>query len=392
MRAFLFVTSTLLLGAALGSGVAVWRIKSAPWNPKFDESSQRQSKPASSAQTQSAPKALVPAYEHDFGLVEQGVKRHHDFEFTNGGSVPLTLTAGSASGGNSIDLKFERSSLPPGASEEVTATWTPRGTAGPVQDTVEVLTNDPARPSITLTLSGKIVDPLRLVTPDITVTRLPAGKTTTFETPLYCYLDEPLKILGHEWSDATTARYFDVALKQFSESELKSDTSSQSGYLVKVTMKAGLPPGPLQQKLILRTNVASSPTVSLSIHGMIAGDITVVNRDWDGNAGVLNLGHVARAEGLKRTVTLVVRGPSRHDVQFSVAEVTPKFIKIGVGQARNVNDSSIVEVPVTIEIPSGSPPGAYLGTQQNSFGEIILHTTHPQTPTFKIRLRFVIEG
>ncbi len=389
MRSLLFATMALALGAAFGSGLAVWRFKSAPWDRRLDETVQ--SGQAASARNEPESKVSVDRTEYDFGTVVNGTKYRHDFVFTNDGNAPLSLADGGTLNGNSIDVDVERSPLPPSDSAKVAVTWTPNGKAGSARSTVDVLTNDPGRPRITLTLSGNVIAQVRVVPSDLAFPHLSMDEPASASTLVLCHIQTPLKLLGHEWSEAAAAPYFDVALQPLSPDELKKE-SALSGFVVKVTVKPGLPPGPLRQTLLLKTNIASSPTVSVPISGAVESDIAVVGRGWDNEENALYLGHVAHDKGLKRTVVLVVRGRWRHDLRLKVAEVKPSFISVAIGKARDINDGVVVEIPLTIEVPPGSPSAAFLGARQGEPAEIVLQTADPRLPEFRIPLRLAIEG
>ena len=390
MKTLLLVALTILLGVALGIGAAGLRIRAATWNPKLDESVETAAAPLSRP-IGPAPKAVVDQTEYKFGTLDMSDSGSHDFVFTNAGDAPLTL----ASGGTSCRCamsKLDRERIPPGGSAKVTVTWKPIDKLGPYRQTAKIRTNDPARPQITLTVSGRITVATRFSPPELVFSRLSAGETSTGKSRLFCYLDEPLKIPGHRWSDAATASYFDVALQSLSAEELKEEPSARSGVLVAVTVKPGLPPGPIHQKLLLQTNVASSPTLMLPIQGNIGGEIAVVGRGWDPDTGILTLGEVSRRTGIERKLILVVRGPLRKEVEFKPMRVAPSVLKVSLGQRSEINSGAVVQIPLTIDIPQDSPPMNHLGSEQGELGEIILETTHPQVPKLRILVRFAIVG
>ena len=58
--------------------------------------------------------------------------------------------------------KLGQEKIPPGGSTKVTVTWKPIDKPGPYQQTAKILTNDPARPQVTLTISGRITAAVQL--------------------------------------------------------------------------------------------------------------------------------------------------------------------------------------------------------------------------------------
>ena len=390
MRTLLLVTLAVVLGVALGAGTAVLRIRTRPWNPKLDEGVKKATAASKSPPSGPAPKAVVDKAEYDFGTRDiEASSGSHDFVFTNKGDAPLSLSEGGTSCRCTMS-KLGQEKISPGGSTKVTITWKPIDKPGPYQQTAKILTNDPAQPQITLTVSGRVTAAMRFSPSELVFSRLSVGETSTAESRLFCYLDTPLKILGHKWSDAATAPYFDVTRQPLSAAELKEEPTARSGVLVKVTLKAGLPQGPIHQKLVLQTNTASSPT--LSIEGAIGSEIAVVGHGWDPDTGILHLGEVSRNLGAQRRLMLVVRGPMRKQVTFKPLSVAPDVLRVSLGRPGEINHGAVVQVPLTVDIPPGSPPVNRLGTEQGKLGEIILETTHPQVPKLKILVRFAIEG
>jgi hypothetical protein len=382
---------TILLGIALGIGVASLRIKMRPWNPAGEESAA----PAASvapAPNGPAPKVNVGQTEYKFGTLDMHATGTHDFVFSNTGKAPLVLRAG-ASSCRCAWSKIEQDTIPPGGSSRVTLTWKPKEKSGPYQQTATILTNDPAQPKVGLTVTGRFATALQFFPQLLVFSHLSVGEKAAAQSALFCRLDEPLKILGHTWSDTSTAPYFDVTVEPLSEKELKEEPSARSGVLVKVAVKPGMLQGVFQQDVVLQTNVASMPQVSLPVQGIIgSGEITVAGHGWDPDTGILTLGRVPRREGLQRRLTLVVRGPWSKQVEFKPDHIEPSELKVTVGPRGEIGQGSVVQTPLIIDIPPGSPTASFAGTGQSKLAEIILATTHPKVPKLRIFVRFVIEG
>lgn len=389
MKTLLLATLAVILGVALGVGMALLRIGAAPWDSQLDEGA---AKTAAAAVPPGGPtpRAVVDKAEYDFGARDmEASSGSHDFVFTNRGSAPLELREGGTSCRCAMS-KLGQDELPPGGSTKVTVTWKSVDKPGPYHQTAKILTNDPAQPEVTLTISGRVTTAMRFSPAELVFSRLSVGEASTGQSRVFCYLDPPLKVLGHKWSDAATASYFDVTLQPLSAAEVKEEPSARSGMLATVTVKAGLPQGPIRQKLVLQTNSTSSPT--LSIDGTIGSEIAVVGRGWDPDTGVLTLGEVSRSQGTQRRLMLVVRGPGRKQVAFKPLSVAPDVLRVSLGRPGELNNGAVVQVPLTIDVPQGSPPVNRLGTEQGKLGEIILETTHPQVPKLRILVRFAVEG
>ncbi len=391
MKSIFAVVLLILLGIALGIGSAVLRIKVRPWNPPRDEGVATVATAAPRPRGP-APRVSVEQTEYAFGTLGVQASGTHDFVFHNTGNAPLVLHAG-ATTGHCVWSKIERDQIAPGSSAKVTLTWKFKDKAGSYLERAKILTSDPARPEVTLTVAGQFTAALQFSPQLLVFGQLSGGETTTAQSQLFCYLDEPLRLLGHQWSDASTASYFDVTLRPLSGKELKEEPSARSGVLVKVTVKPGLLQGTIYQNLLLETNVASMPEIGLPIEGAISSnEITVAGRGWDPDTSILTLGRVPRREGLQRRLTLVVRGPWSKQVEFKPDHVEPSELRVTVGQRGEIGQGGVVQTPLIIDIPPGSAPANRVGSEQGKLGEIILTTTHPKVPKLRIFVRFVIEG
>lgn len=390
MRTLLLATFAILLGVALGVGTAVLRIGAARWDPKLDEGMGTDAaKPLPPVGPQ--PKVVIDRTEYDFGTLDMDSSGSREFKLTNAGEAPLTLSEGGTSCRCAMS-KLEREKVPPGESAKVTITWKPTDKPGPYQQTATILTNDPAKPQIVLTIMGKISTAARFSPSELVFSRLSVGDMSSAQSRLLYYLDEPLKIVGQKWSDAATAPYFVAALQPLPAAEWKDEPEVRSGWLVKVTVKPGLPQGPIRQSLLLETNLAARRELTLPIQGAVGSEIAVAGQGWDPDAGILTLGEISRDTGIHRKLLLVVRGPLRKEVKFKPMRATPDILHVSLGQPREINKGTVVQVPFFIDVPQGSPPANHLGSQQNKLGEIILETTHPLVPKLRIRVRFAVEG
>jgi hypothetical protein len=388
MRTLLLVTLAVVLGVALGAGTAMLRIGRARPDPKPGEIVEKKTAAALPAKGP-RPKVVVDAAEYDFGTRDIEVSNgSHDFVLTNAGDGPLELRQGGTSCRCAMS-KLGKEQIPPGGTAKITITWKHIDKLGPSRQTVTILTNDPAQALVTLAISGQVTAAMRFSPAELVFSRLSVGESATGQSRLFCYREKPLKIVGQKWSDAATAPYFDVRQQPLSADELKQEPSARHGLLVTVTIKPGLLPGPMHQRLTIETDTAAA---TLSIEGHLGSEIAVVGRGWDPDTGVLTLGEVPRHAGLQRRLMLAVRGPLRKQVTVKPQNATPDVLKVSLGQPSEINNGAVVGIPLIIDIPPDSPPVNRLGTEQGQLGEIILETSHPRVPKLRISVRFAIAG
>jgi hypothetical protein len=386
VRLIVLVIASLALGAALGAGMAVLRARSA-LRPIDAEAA-----PPPPAPADEPPKAVVDKAEFDFGVMDASEERRHDFVISNQGSGPLRLVAGGTSCRCTVS-QLEKEQIPPGAATKVTLTWKTRNVLGPYRQTANILTNDPARPEITLTVSGEVVTAVRAEPADLVFTRLPAGEAASGEVRLWCNLpDHPLQILDFKLSDKGTAGHFKVTHQPLGQEAVRREKDAKSGVLVRVAITPGLPQGRFHQNIELRTNVPATPTLTIPVHGDIASDISVAGAGWNPDTGTLFLGPVNRRDGARRRLLLIVRGPQGKEVKFKLARVQPAFLVVKLGPTTAVGQGGLVQTPLEIEVPKGSPLANHLGSEQGELGQIMLETTHPQARQLRIFVQFAVEG
>ncbi len=393
MRVTLFSLAVIVVGIALGVGLSALNRGTLRRHPELSQGDRevagQPSRGVKGPPSGPAPKVVVDQTTYDFGKLDMAAKGSHDFLFRNEGDAPLKL----ASGGTSCRCTMSelgKDVIPPGGSAKVTITWKPIDKAGPYQQTAKIVTNDPARPRVTLTISGRVTVALQLSPSELVFSGLSSGEPSTATVRLVCYVDQPLRVLGHEWLEADTAKYFDAGMRPMTAEELKEFPTAHSGSLAAVTAKAGLPQGRFRQKLRFRLNLASPSEITLPIEGIVGSEIAVAGPGWDPDKGVLTLGPVSSTAGAERRLTLIVRGPIRDRVAFKPIQVSPSLLRVSLGEKHAINGGIVVTTPLVIEIPPGSPTVDCLGSDLGRLGEIILESTHPQVPKMRFLVRFAV--
>ena len=416
------LTAVLLLTAIVAgaAAVAVWVTTSsqerphaaagpetsdAAWAPTIAEAG------SSTLPTESGgrlgPKLVLEQEDHDFGRMETNNAGRHVFLVANAGDQPLILEQGKRFCGCCTCVcttQFpEEGTIPPGESAFVTLQWNIKRFTGPFYQSSTLLTNDRDRPEVTLGVSGRITPTVRVAPWQLVFSRVSAGQAATGEVRVYGYRSEPLEItdcrmsrpFGGACSCPSDGRagspFFETEIVPLPADQVAEEEDATSGFLLRVTVKPGLPPGPFQQQIILRTNVDSVATVEVPVEGAVGGDVSVVGRGWDGRTGLLEFPPVARNDGAERKLMIVVRGPHCQQAEFKPVRVAPEFVEVDLGKTTAINDGASTRTPLTVRIPAGSPPGNHLGPPQGELGRIVLDTNHPQQPQLEILLRFAVE-
>ena len=257
---------TIVLGAAVGIGGAAWQIRKTAWNPVFDQSSENVAVPATLPADRPMPKVRVPETHYRFGTLDISSTGSHDFEFVNEGKAPLRLTIASTSCRCTVG-KLDRNWIPPGESTKVHVTWKPTESMGPYEQTAQIMTNDPDRHRVTLTISGTITMALQAVPAELVLSHMTTSERSTAEARLYCYLDEPLKVLGQQFSDPVAAPFCRVAHAPVAAGRAQGEAAGPQRPIGNGERGARPAGGLFRQRLTFDTNVAVCRTLTLVDRG-----------------------------------------------------------------------------------------------------------------------------
>lgn len=392
MKAWHVVILSVALGTALGAGMSWANFHNSP--PLVTEVV-RPNVPRVADGT--GPKVLVDTPTFDFGPVDRDSTIVHVFKITNAGEAPLELEAGSTTCSRCTIASLDKSRLAPGESTGVRVEFSTTNSQPRFRQHATIRTNDPALPTLDLTISGVVTSRFRIVPESLVLSKVSANETKAATVRIYGYVSDDITVAKHEFTSQESARFFEVASEPIPQDQL-AEPDARSGCRLLVTLKPGLPLGPIRQTIRLELQMAGvtpNPMVDLPIEGTIDSDISIVGRDWNADAARLRIGDVPRAKGAKRELFLVLRGPKRNEVTVTPGKVDPAWIKVTVGKAEPWNvradgEGGVTRIPLTIEIPPGAPVVNHLGGEQAKYAEVILETTHPDVAQIRMHLQFIV--
>jgi hypothetical protein len=217
---------------------------------------------------------------------------------------------------------------------------------------------------------------------------LAANQSATGEARVYSYATDNLAIVAPEWSDKSTAQFYDLQITQLSADQLKEEKGAKSGCLLKVTVKPGLPAGPFGEKIDFHLNLSGNPQLELAVEGNITSPIEVWGRNW--KRGMLMLEPVHSRDGAKAVLYLTVRGDALKQADFRLNKVMPDTLKVTVGKMEKWGPDA-GRVPLTIEIPPGSQPVDHQGTELAPLAQIFLDTGLPDNKQMRLLVRYAVE-
>jgi hypothetical protein len=385
------IIASVLVGAVAGAAMSFAEFGNPP-PMVFSLSKQDKLAPGQAGR----PKLLVDQRAFDFGAVDRDTKASHAFRFTNVGDAPLELKPGSTTCSRCTIAQVSKTTLMPGESSDVTVDYLPSIGKRHFRQRVTVHTNDPQEQTVELHIFGHVTGRYMLAPDDFAFNNISVNETKTVQVKLYAFHANSVRVVKHEFVNSETASHFEAKSEPIPQDQLM-EPDARSGCLISLTVKPGLPLGTFDQTIRLEVEmegVVENPTVDVPVYGKVDSDISIVGATW--KKEVVRIGAVKGAQGATRNLFIVLRGRQRHDVKLTVASTDPSWLRVTIGEPIELKpdgpvDSGVTQVPLTVEIPPGSPPANHLGYDQGKYAQIVLDTTHPQVKQIRIPLQFVVE-
>ncbi len=371
----------VILGAAFGSGFAAWSFYHLAEQPSLERGILA---PVVDS-TQKYPSVEVDEIEHDFGAMDSQATGKHGFVFRNVGEGPLELKKGSTTCKCTLS-DIGSGVIPAGESGTVTLEWSGKTIVGPYAQTANILTNDPEKPRIELRIRGEMTAKARVVPETLVFSSVSAGAAAQGKVQLFGYLDTPLEITGHEIDDP---QHVEVSFSPIPKDQINEEKYATSGQLLEVTIKPGLPPGPFQRRIRVKTSLKGVEELTIPVEGTVTSEVSIFGRGWNSTLGILRLGTLGKGKTV-RDLLVRVGGLHPEEVKFEVAKVEPEYVNVRIGEQTSPPGSPVAVTPIQIEIPEGSPPGNFLGP--NKLGLVQLKTNHAIVKELIIKLEFLIGG
>jgi hypothetical protein len=334
------------------------------------------------------PKLRVDAQQFDFGRMDRSTTMSHDFVFTNEGDSPLTLVAGETTCKCAVS-ELANDIVAPGDSTTVTIEWTAKTDGDIFRQSANILTNDPRQRRVELTVSGKITDSVRVEPSSLVFSRLLAGSEQSAQVRVLSFLSDDFDIVGKKFVREELGDLFSVDQQELSSDELQA-SGALAGILLTVTAKPGLPLGNFEQELELATNLPDRTRLTIPIRGRVAGELSIIGPGWNRKRGMLSFGTVDRDKGALARLLIMVRGADGQTIEITTQRVTPAELQVTLGEPKPLKGGRIIQVPLTIAVPPGTPPMVHFDEQHGGLGEILLKTNHPRDKELRLKVRFAV--
>jgi len=197
----------------------------------------------------------------DFGKVNAGEVLDHEFTFTNTGAATLEVTGVQPGCGCTVTGEWSKR-VEPGAAGVIPVQFDSRSLDGKVTKVVKVTSTAPARPAVTLQITGTVWNPFR-IEPAITVFTLPGdGQTNrTKVVKIVSRVDGPVTLSGVESSNPSFLAELKT-VKEGREFELHvtAHTPMEASGRATITVK---------------TSAAEAPVLSMTAQAMVLKSVEV---------------------------------------------------------------------------------------------------------------------
>ena len=228
--------------------------------------------PAAPEVEQDVPSIQVERSIHDFGRITDEASVTTSFRFTNTGTATLKIERIESSCGCTVPA-LEKLEYAPGESGEVTVEFDPRRREGPQNRAVTIVSNDPVRSRLPLTVRVDVV-PLVKIEPRV-VQFGQVDKNTVQAVMIDVVGREP----NFEIVDAQLFQTEGLTVEVFEAMPLEIEGEQVMAGQVLITVLDSAPLGPIVGQVQIRMRGGSDDRIStqnISLTGEIVGDIQLL--------------------------------------------------------------------------------------------------------------------
>jgi hypothetical protein len=317
------------------------------------------------AEAAAVPHIELSASEWNFGTAWQGQPLKYEITVKNTGTAPLEISEVSSSCGCTVPTK-PKSPLDPGESSTMTISYDSAKRPGQAQQTVTLVTNDPARHSVPIKLLGE-VKPLYDIDPK---EGLIFGQLTqsTRQTRTVTISNKYSDALHLELAEGQDFGPFDI--------QLKADEPGMR-YTLSATTRPPLNVDHYQVMIALTTGIELVPQIRVPLYGFVQPLVNI-------RPTKLFLPKNSVSE-MKRIVRLTYAAD--YPVEVTAVKASHDAIKVTVRKAEPGADGQPVDAyQITVVLP----PGEMIPEGAEPTVEITTNAKDPQYQRFVIPIQIVV--
>lgn len=392
MRTSWIVIATAVLGCFIGLALTWYEV--ARFGDYFEASYVDQDPASTPVKVPPVARAAVIGESvFDFGTLEQNQTGTCTFKIRNQNSSPLIVDLDGVSCGLCIKTDLAHTEVAAADELEFDVHYTTHKEGPEFSEYVEVRTSDPDNTVIRFKITGYVTRSIRFSRRSIALGSISAGLEASADFRIYCFNDDPLKIVSHEFQPELPASYFDLEITPLELDDFKDEAPrAKSAVQAKLTMAPGRPLGPVKQTLFLQAQMGEESTeAEIMVTANIVSDIVLIG---GGNfiklKNLVQFRTISSTVGRSTTLQIRVRGPYSDDIKLSIAKIDPEdVLQATIGKPTVVSNGYLY--PLTVSVPKGAPSTNRLGSQQGKVGVINIETTHPSAKMLPVYVSFAVE-
>jgi hypothetical protein len=328
------------------------------------------------------PRWDVELKSFDFGQMDPHTIGQHTFLVRNVGDAPLRLLD-HRSTCKCTASKFPREPIAPGQAAEVLVQWQTQEGQTRFEESATVETNDPRHPSLTFTITGRVLvhvgaNPPEFSLPSVRPDTRPSASTIVSSQ---VYTDLTLRnvrssLEGLEWT-----------LGPATPEECQK-LHAQCGQRLTVQLPDTLPQGHFTHwvrfEVVPGDGQAEPREYELPLRGKVMRRLAVYGAGID-SEGNVRLGVVPADRVTQHQLMLKV-----YDQQPELAveriEVVPDFLQVSLAPYQTASSAAGL-YRLQIEVPATAPAGNY---QENNAARLTIHFAHPRIAELKLQIHLAV--
>lgn len=337
------------------------------------------------------PKVITTETEFDFGVLEVNQQGKHEFVIRNEGEADLVVKKGPTSCKCTLSEVAEKP-IPPGGEAKVELTWKPTPGMEQIRQTADIYTNDPKRPTVSLVISGKLQERLRILPSGVwPVNDIVEGTPSTMTGYIVSSVVDDFEI-----TEIDTGSPLITVEKTPIDDATRKDHAAKTGYQIKVNVAPNVPVGGFSYPMKIVTNVMGRDDkgelkvpieYTLNVVGKRAGPLRIVGPEYREHFAALGLGTFDSKKGKKATLKVFVQRAPEEGFQFTDLKVSPSDLKVSLEPDPKVTSRAAKGYLLTVEYPAGAPRANHRQDEKNP-GVIEAKTNHPDAPDLRIEVFF----
>lgn len=358
----------------LGQSAAVDESQSVPVNSTSGNNTTYGRNPFEMGVEGPAPRLEIDETTHDFQRMVIGDHGFHSFEVRNVGEGTLKLAQGPTSCKCTVGT-LGQDEVPPGGTAEVSLEWEGKSEEPMFAQTATIFTNDPAQPTLTLTIQGAVVPWLNTFPGDTwSIGAISETEETPFEFIIVSQMAESFTITGVE-SSSDLIHVGDIT--PIPQEDLNMYSNALCGYRLRGRIGLGFPVGGIREQLVVSTDVEQAEDLHLRIQSQRMGPYLVVGPGWHAALKLLELGRFDAADGKTVSVSFLV---AEEDFQFTGVTVDPPVLEITWEEDATFESRTRRRIRVDVSAPPGMSPARWVREEPI---QVSLATTDPDVPEWE---------